>query len=106
MKKATSDKKAVRKSSRAADAKGRAMVADLKELICDYQGGIPIEPSTLSARSSFPMGRDIMAQMTSVPRAIRLGQPAVFAYLMGVSVKLVQAGSREPGLRRSGRGGS
>jgi putative transcriptional regulator len=101
MKKAT-NKKAIPKSSRAADTKGRAMVADLKELIATLKAGIPLETKYTVRTIELPDGPghygadDIRATRNKIGSS-----QAVFAYLMGVSVKLVQAweqGNRAPAI--------
>ncbi len=100
MKKATSVKKAARKSSRAADALGRAMVADLKELTATINAGIPIGNKYTVRTIELPEAPTQYgpAEIRATRDTIGASQ-VVFACLIGVSVKLVQAweqGGRTP----------
>ncbi|HET6249169.1 MAG TPA: hypothetical protein VFE47_15855 [Tepidisphaeraceae bacterium] len=102
MKASIAKKRAPRKSTKAADAAGRAMIADLKELIATMKAGTPLE-SKYTVRTvevpNEPGQYDAVAIRAT--RDVIGASQMVFAYLVGVSAKLVQAweqGGRRPAI--------
>jgi DNA-binding transcriptional regulator YiaG len=95
-------KRLARKTNAAAQAAGRAMIADLKELISTMKAGVPLESKYTVRTVEVPdePGQYDAAAIRATRDLLGASQ-AVFGYLVGVSVKLVQAweqGNRRPAI--------